>query len=159
MHFLPVFLDLKAGTVALVGAGPAALNKLRLLQSAGANVRWFSNNADVAEEALLANARPRQLEISFADPLQVDISQFIAVVAATGGSLDEDIAAHARAAQYSGQCRGPAGSFVLHLPRHHRSRRSRRCRRDRRRVARARATPARAHRGARCRRASEILPN
>jgi uroporphyrin-III C-methyltransferase / precorrin-2 dehydrogenase / sirohydrochlorin ferrochelatase len=98
MHFLPVFLDLKAGTVAVVGAGPAALNKLRLLQSAGANVRWFSNNADVAEEALLANARPRQLEISFADPLHADISQFIAVVAAAGGSLDVDVAARARAA-------------------------------------------------------------
>ena len=51
MHFLPVFLNLKGGTVALVGAGPAALNKLRLLLSAGAKVRWFSNNADVAEEA------------------------------------------------------------------------------------------------------------
>ena len=98
MHFLPVFFDLKAGTVALVGAGPAALNKLRLLQSAGANVRWFSNNADVAEEALLANTRPRQLEISFADPLHADISEFIAVVAAVGGSLDEEIAARARAA-------------------------------------------------------------
>src|SRR5476649_1605819 len=98
MHFLPVFLDLKAGTVALVGAGPAALNKLRLLQSAGANVRWFSNNADVAEEALLANARPRQFEISFADPLRADVSQFVAVIAATGGSLDEEIAARARAA-------------------------------------------------------------
>src|SRR6266849_6667964 len=81
MRFLPVFLDLKAGTVALVGAGPAAFNKLRLLQSAGATVRWFSNNADVAEEALLAN-----------------LSKFIAVVAAAGGPLDEEIAARARAA-------------------------------------------------------------
>ena len=98
MHFMPVFLDLKAGTVALMGAGPAALSKLRLLQSAGANVRWYSSNADVAEEALLANACPRQLEISFADPLHADISQFIAVVAAAGGSLDEDIAARARTA-------------------------------------------------------------
>jgi uroporphyrin-III C-methyltransferase / precorrin-2 dehydrogenase / sirohydrochlorin ferrochelatase len=97
MRFLPVFLDLKSGTVALVGAGPAALNKLRLLQSAGAKVRRFSNNADVAEEALLANARSQQLEISFADPLQVDLSAFIAVVAAAGGSQDEEISARARA--------------------------------------------------------------
>lgn len=96
MRFLPVFLDLTSGTVALVGAGPAAMNKLRLLRSAGANVRWYSSNADVAEEALFANARPRHLEISFADPLEADLSEFIAVVAASGGALDETIAARAR---------------------------------------------------------------
>ena len=33
MRFLPVFLDLASGTVALVGSGPAALNKLRLLRA------------------------------------------------------------------------------------------------------------------------------
>jgi uroporphyrin-III C-methyltransferase/precorrin-2 dehydrogenase/sirohydrochlorin ferrochelatase len=98
MRFLPVFLDLTLGTVALIGSGPAALNKLRLLRSAGANVRWFSTDADVAEEALLVSARPRQLEISFSDPLHASFSEFIAVVAAAGGSLDQEIAARARAA-------------------------------------------------------------
>ena len=33
MRFLPVAFDLTAGTVALVGSSPAALSKLRLLQS------------------------------------------------------------------------------------------------------------------------------
>ena len=33
MRFLPLFLDLRAGKVALIGSGPAALNKLRLLRA------------------------------------------------------------------------------------------------------------------------------
>ena len=41
MRFLPVFLDLQAGPVVLVGAGELARAKLRLLMSAGARVRWF----------------------------------------------------------------------------------------------------------------------
>lgn len=97
MRFLPVFLDLASGTVALIGAGPAAINKLRLLRSAGANVRWYSSSADVAEEALVISARVRQFEISFDDPLRADFSEFIAVVAATGGALDEKVAARAQA--------------------------------------------------------------
>ena len=69
MRFLPVFLDLTSGMVALIGSGPAAANKLRLLQSAGASVRWYSGSADVAEEVLLAGAASVRLELSFADPL------------------------------------------------------------------------------------------
>jgi len=48
MRFLPVFLDLTAATVALIGARPAALNKLRLLRAVSADVRWYSD--DVEEE-------------------------------------------------------------------------------------------------------------
>jgi uroporphyrin-III C-methyltransferase / precorrin-2 dehydrogenase / sirohydrochlorin ferrochelatase len=96
MRFLPVFLDLASGTVALVGAGPAALNKLRLLRAAGANVRWYSSSADVAEEVLLASRPSGRLELSFADPLQADFSEFVAVVSAAGGALDEGVAAGAR---------------------------------------------------------------
>src|SRR5262245_66376600 len=97
MRFLPVFLDLASGTVALVGSGPAALNKLRLLRAAGANVRWYSSSADVAEEVLLASTPVGRLELSFADPLQADYSEFVAVVSATGRALDEGVAARARA--------------------------------------------------------------
>src|SRR5262249_21445668 len=96
MRFLPVFLDLASGTVALVGSGPAALNKLRLLRAAGANVRWYSSSADVAEEVLLASAPLGRLEVSFADPLQADYSEFVAVVSATASALDEGVAARAR---------------------------------------------------------------
>lgn len=97
MRFLPLFLDLRSGTVALFGAGAAARSKLRLLRSAGANVRWFSDNVDVAEAALLASAPPGRLEIAFADPCAADLSEFVAVVAATGGPLDADISERARA--------------------------------------------------------------
>jgi uroporphyrin-III C-methyltransferase / precorrin-2 dehydrogenase / sirohydrochlorin ferrochelatase len=97
MRFLPVFLDLASGTVALVGSGPAALNKLRLLRAAGANVRWYSLSADVAEEVLLASPPSGRIELSFADPLQADFSEFVAVVSAAGGALDEGVAARARA--------------------------------------------------------------
>ena len=41
MRFLPVFLDLQAGPVLLVGAGDLARAKLRLLAAAGARVRWY----------------------------------------------------------------------------------------------------------------------
>jgi uroporphyrin-III C-methyltransferase / precorrin-2 dehydrogenase / sirohydrochlorin ferrochelatase len=97
MRFLPVFLDLTAGTVALVGAGPAALNKLRLLRAAGADVRWYSDDLDVAEEMLLASAPPGRLEVSLSDPLQANFRDFRMVVAATGTPLDDEVAALARA--------------------------------------------------------------
>ena len=97
MRFLPVFLDLSSGTVALVGSGSAALSKLRLLRSAGADVRWYSGDVDVAEDVLLASASAGKLELSFADPLQADFGEFAAVVVAAGGDLDESIAARARA--------------------------------------------------------------
>jgi uroporphyrin-III C-methyltransferase/precorrin-2 dehydrogenase/sirohydrochlorin ferrochelatase len=97
MRFLPVFLDLASGTVALVGSGPAALNKLRLLRAAGANVRWYPSSADVAEEVLLASPPLGRLELSFADPLQADFSEFVAVVSAAGDALDQGVAERARA--------------------------------------------------------------
>jgi len=97
MRFLPVFLDLTCGTVALVGSSPAAVNKLRLLRAAGASVRWYSGSADVAEEVALAGVPPGRLELSLTDPLAADYSEFIAVVAAAGTALDEEVAARARA--------------------------------------------------------------
>src|SRR5258708_19484549 len=83
MRFLPLFLDVTAGTVALIGAGPAALNKLRLLRAAGADVRWYSDDIDVAEELLLASASPGRLELSLSDPLQANFREFRLVVPAT----------------------------------------------------------------------------
>src|SRR5258708_6460126 len=97
MRLFPVFLDLASGTVALVGSGPAALNKLRLLRAAGASVRWYSLSADVAEEVLLAPPPPGRLELSLGDRLQADFSEFVGVVSAAGGALDDGVAARARA--------------------------------------------------------------
>src|SRR5262245_56419373 len=73
MRHFPVFLDLAAGPVVLVGSGPAAHTKLRLLQAANAAVRWH-RDADAP-----------------------DLSDAMAVIAATGSPADEVIAAHARA--------------------------------------------------------------
>lgn len=89
--------DAAAGTVALVGSGVLALNALRTLRSAGANVRWYTDDMDVAEELLLASAPPGGLELSLSDPLQADYSEFVAVVAASETPLDRRIADRARA--------------------------------------------------------------
>src|SRR5215470_12389506 len=95
MRFLPVFLDAAAGVVIVIGSGETALAKLRLLRAAGAHVRWFSRDADVAEEvATLAGSG--RLEISVGDPLKADFSDVIAIVSASGHDLDAQIAARAR---------------------------------------------------------------
>jgi uroporphyrin-III C-methyltransferase / precorrin-2 dehydrogenase / sirohydrochlorin ferrochelatase len=95
MRFLPVFLDTSSGLVIVVGSGEPARGKLRLLRAAGAHVRWFSRDVDIAEEMLTLPGRGR-LEISFGDPLKADLSDAVAVVSATGDVLDAQIAARAR---------------------------------------------------------------
>ena len=148
MRFLPLFLDVRAGTVALIGAGPAAQNKLRLLRAAGADVRWYSDDVDVAEEMLLSSAPPGRLELSLSDPLQANFREFRMVVAATGTPLDDAVAALRARRQRSRQCGRPAGAVDLHFSGHHRSRRGGRRHRHRRCLAGPGAAPARAHRGA-----------
>src|SRR6478752_5483828 len=95
MRFLPLFFDTSAGVFILVGSGEPALAKLRLLRAAGAHVRWFSRNVDVAEE-LATSPGQGQLEISFGDPLKADLSDVVAIVSAAGELLDRQIAARAR---------------------------------------------------------------
>src|SRR5262245_36330243 len=95
MQFLPVFLDTSAGVFVLVGSGEAALVKLRLLRSAGAHVRWFPRSADVPDEVLTADGRGR-LEISIGDPLTTDLREAAAIVSATGGAIDVQVAERAR---------------------------------------------------------------
>ena len=97
MRFLPLVHNLSSGTVALIGAGSAAQIKLRLLRAAGAQVRWYPGNADIAEELLSVSTPPGSVEVDFSDPLEADFSQFIAVVVAADRTLDEAIAAKAQA--------------------------------------------------------------
>src|SRR5438132_350011 len=97
MRCSPVFPDFSSGTVALIGSGSAVAGKLRLLRAAGADVRWYCGNLDVAEEVILASAPPGRLELSFADPLEADYSKFAAVVAAERGVRVDDIVLRARA--------------------------------------------------------------
>jgi uroporphyrin-III C-methyltransferase/precorrin-2 dehydrogenase/sirohydrochlorin ferrochelatase len=68
MRFLPVFLDLRAGPVLLVGAGDLARAKLRLLAAAGARIRWYATdgNNDVAG---LDSADAARIELAQGDPL------------------------------------------------------------------------------------------
>jgi uroporphyrin-III C-methyltransferase/precorrin-2 dehydrogenase/sirohydrochlorin ferrochelatase len=95
VRFLPLFLDPSAGVFVLVGSGEAALGKLRLLRAAGAHVRWFSRDADVAEEFLTLPGRGR-LELSVGDPLRADWRDVAAVVSAAGDPIDSQIAQRAR---------------------------------------------------------------
>jgi uroporphyrin-III C-methyltransferase / precorrin-2 dehydrogenase / sirohydrochlorin ferrochelatase len=95
MRFLPVFLDTSSGLVIVVGSGESARGKLRLLRAAGAHVRWFSRDVDVAEEMLTLSG-PGRLEISFGDPLKADLADAVAIVSAAGDALDAQIAARAR---------------------------------------------------------------
>ena len=94
MRFLPVFLDLSQGVVGLLGTGPAARNKLRLLQSAGARVRWYAVEGASNDEA--HEAAPGQLEICLEDREETGFSDLIAVVSAFGDGRDDAAAARAR---------------------------------------------------------------
>jgi uroporphyrin-III C-methyltransferase / precorrin-2 dehydrogenase / sirohydrochlorin ferrochelatase len=93
MRFLPVFLDLASGVVVLVGSGEPALSKLRLLDAAGARLRWYP----VAHARTIAAEQGDRIAIATGDPRSDDWSDAIAVVAAAGSPLDEDIAARAKA--------------------------------------------------------------
>jgi uroporphyrin-III C-methyltransferase/precorrin-2 dehydrogenase/sirohydrochlorin ferrochelatase len=98
MRFLPVFMDVTSGPVALVGATEHAINKLRLLLAAHATVRWFPGHTDVADEIVQAAASPGKLEVDFHDPLTANLGDAIAVVSATGDARDETISTRAREA-------------------------------------------------------------
>lgn len=98
MRFLPVFLDVASGHVALVGSSEQARAKLRLLRAAHAAVRWYPGRADVAGETAESSDGPGRLEVDGRDPLAADFSGAIAVVSAAGGTVDEAISARARAA-------------------------------------------------------------
>src|ERR1700684_711294 len=95
MRFLPIFLDVTQGTVGLIGSGPAALAKLRLLQSAGARVRWYVEEIDNGE--LASDVQSALLKICSDDPCAADFSDLVAIVCAAGEPRDAGIAARARA--------------------------------------------------------------
>ncbi len=98
MRFLPVCLDLSAGSVVLVGSGPQAIAKLHLLRAAGANVRWFSPQADVAEESLLASHYAGHIGLTIGQPDERDLAGALVVVTAAGGDSDVRVAVLARTA-------------------------------------------------------------
>jgi uroporphyrin-III C-methyltransferase/precorrin-2 dehydrogenase/sirohydrochlorin ferrochelatase len=93
MRFLPIFLDLQAGPVLLVGAGDLVRAKLRLLLSAGARVRWFAVDGDY-ESGLDSEAAGRIERAG--DPLSADLNGVIAILCAGAGELGETMAKRAR---------------------------------------------------------------
>lgn len=98
MSFLPIFLDTSAGIVAVVGSGHAALAKLRLLRSLGANVRWFPCATKADDEVLRSAPGDGTLEIRQENPVAADLSGIVTLVASAGTGLDEKLSQRCRAA-------------------------------------------------------------
>jgi len=96
MRFLPVFLDLQAGPVLLVGAGELARAKLRLLAAAGARIRWYATDGhhDVSG---LDSAAAARIELAHGDPLAADLSNVIAILCAGAGDVGPVMSARAKA--------------------------------------------------------------
>lgn len=96
MRFLPVFLDLRAGPILLVGEGELVRAKQRLLLAAGAGVRWYATdgNRDVAG---LDAADVARIEHAEGDPLVADLSGVIAILCAGAGAVGHAMAARAKA--------------------------------------------------------------
>ena len=95
MQFLPIFLDLQAGPVVLVGAGELAAAKLRLLTSAGARVRWYATLQASVPGGLEPQIAAR-VTLEAGDPLAADLAGVIAVVCAGAGEIGLAMAARAK---------------------------------------------------------------
>jgi uroporphyrin-III C-methyltransferase / precorrin-2 dehydrogenase / sirohydrochlorin ferrochelatase len=96
MRFLPVFLDLQAGPVLLVGSGDLARAKLRLLSAAGARIRWFASDGHHDLSGLEA-ADIERIEPADGDPLDADLTGVIAVLCAGAGDVGPAMSARAKA--------------------------------------------------------------
>src|SRR4051795_9362253 len=96
MRFLPIFLDLRSGPVVLVGGGEMARAKLRLLLSAGANVRWHATDG-ASDLSGIEAAEAARIEQAQGDPSTADLSGVIAVLCAGAGELGPAMSARARA--------------------------------------------------------------
>src|SRR6478609_5341451 len=95
MRFLPVFLDLKAGPVVLIGAGELLRAKLRVLTAAGARMRVHA--IDGNQDLGLSSGDAARVDIAAADPLTADLSGIIAVVCAGAGDVGVAMSARAKA--------------------------------------------------------------
>lgn len=91
MRFFPVFLDLTAGDVVLVGAGEASEAKLRLLAAAGASVRWYAAGPHAPENIEINVQRFMRA------PKEPDLAGSIAVISAAGDPIDGQIYEWAKA--------------------------------------------------------------
>ncbi|HXI06719.1 MAG: siroheme synthase CysG [Bradyrhizobium sp.] len=92
MRYLPVFLDLQSGPVLLIGAGDLARAKLRLLASAGAQVRWYATDGNHD----LSGVDAARIEIAQGDPLAADLKGVIAILCAGAGDVGVAMSARAK---------------------------------------------------------------
>ncbi|MEO6842025.1 MAG: siroheme synthase CysG [Bradyrhizobium sp.] len=97
MRFLPVFLDMQAGSVLLVGGGELVRAKLRVLAAAGARIRWFATDGDHDVGGLDADSVAR-IEFAAGDPLTADLHGVIAVLCAGAGDVGIAMSVRAKAA-------------------------------------------------------------
>jgi uroporphyrin-III C-methyltransferase/precorrin-2 dehydrogenase/sirohydrochlorin ferrochelatase len=99
MRFLPVFLDLQAGPVLLVGAGDLARAKLRLLAAAGARIRWYATDGDHGDHDVsgIDAADAARVELASDDPLTADLGGVIAILCAGAGDIGPAMSARAKA--------------------------------------------------------------
>jgi uroporphyrin-III C-methyltransferase/precorrin-2 dehydrogenase/sirohydrochlorin ferrochelatase len=96
MRFLPVFLDLQAGPVLLVGGGELARAKLRLLVSAQARVRWYATDGHHDLRGL-ETADAARIELAEGDPLNANLHGVIAILCAGAGEVGPLMSARAKA--------------------------------------------------------------
>jgi uroporphyrin-III C-methyltransferase / precorrin-2 dehydrogenase / sirohydrochlorin ferrochelatase len=97
MRFLPVFLDLQAGSVLLVGGGELVRAKLRVLAAAGARIRWFATDGDHDTGGLDADSVAR-IEFATGNPLTADLHGVIAVLCAGAGDVGVAMSVRTKAA-------------------------------------------------------------
>lgn len=92
MRYFPVFIDLKDRPVLIFGGGEPALNKLRLVQKAGARVRIVT---DHAEPELAEAAAAAGYSIEHRAHGDVDLAGSALVIACAGDPVDSEISARA----------------------------------------------------------------
>ncbi|MBR0967442.1 uroporphyrinogen-III C-methyltransferase [Bradyrhizobium diazoefficiens] len=95
MRFLPVFLDLKAGPVVLIGAGELLRAKLRVLTAAGARLRVHA--IDGNHDLGLSPEHAARVDIATGDPLTADFAGVVAIVCAGAGEVGIAMSARAKA--------------------------------------------------------------
>jgi Putative NAD(P)-binding len=97
MAFASALARFNGQTVLLVGSDAVAASLVRQLLRAGARVRWFSRDVDVAEELWLTG-EPRQIEIAFREPRVLDFEEAAAVIATVGEPIVFRLSEQAREA-------------------------------------------------------------
>jgi uroporphyrin-III C-methyltransferase/precorrin-2 dehydrogenase/sirohydrochlorin ferrochelatase len=95
MRYLPVFLDLQTGLVALVGQGELARAKLRVLVAAGARIRWYATDREHDVQGL-EPAQLARIEFAKGDPLAADLTGVVAVFCAGAGDVGVAMSARAK---------------------------------------------------------------